>query len=284
MPDIEKQACPLPLDDEPAPFVQLQVLRHHAESEESGVLADDLVAEEYPVALVFNGISHAVMMASPINLKEFAVGFTLSEGIAGSHKEIHDVEVTCYPDGAEVQLTIAQSAFVKLKEHRRTLTGRTGCGVCGTESLRLLDLAPERVTAPAPQIAEGAIQRILAELPNNQPLTRATGCAHAAAWCSPDGTIHKVFEDVGRHNALDKLFGWLALSDIDTGTGFVFLTSRASYELIRKAARMNVGLVATISAPTALAIRIAHAAGIRLLSFCRKNGCVEYPLNLKSEP
>jgi len=270
--------CPLPSDEAPSPLKALPVQRFRQGQSQ---VCEDVVAEEFPVALVFNGISHAVMMATPQNLEEFALGFALSEGIVASRREIHDLELQFYPDAAEVQLTIAQEAFLKLKDHRRTLTGRTGCGVCGTESLALLDLAPERLASrPAIAVDHATILRILAELPPHQKLMQATGCAHAAAWCSAEGAVMQVFEDVGRHNALDKLFGWMAMGEIDPRQGLVFLTSRASYELVRKAARCNVGVIATISAPTALAIRIAQDAGIRLLSFCRQNGFVEYPKTL----
>lgn len=253
----------------------LTVLRHR---EDSLLACQDAVAEEFPVALVYNGISHAVMMVTPCDLEEFAIGFTLSEGIVSGRSEIHDLEVLFHADAAEVQLTIAQVAFIKLKAHRRTLTGRTGCGVCGTESLQLLDLVPEKVdVTQAFELNHHLVQCILATLPQHQPLMAATGCAHAAAWCTAAGEIVQVFEDVGRHNAMDKLLGWMALQEIDPSRGLIFLTSRASYELVRKAARRNIPVLATISAPTALAIRIARAAGIRLLSFCRPNGFVEYP-------
>ena len=250
------------------------VLRYRADGVER---CQDVVAEECPVALVFNGISHAVMMVTPTDLEEFAIGFALSEGIVASLREIFDVEVSFYAASAQVDVAIAQSAFARLKEHRRTLTGRTGCGVCGTESLELLDLQPEKVDPSAAlKVGRQALQAILSALPQYQTLTQATGCAHAAAWCNVEGGILRVFEDVGRHNALDKLLGWMANEGIDGRSGLVFLTSRASYELLRKAARRNIGVVATISAPTALAIRIAQAAGIRLLSFCRSTGFVEY--------
>lgn len=268
-------ACDAQVGNPPTAQKELPVLRHRPDGVQSCL---DRVAEEFPVALVFNGISHAVMMVTPCNLEEFAIGFTLSEGIVASRREIHDLEVLFHADGAEVQLTIAQSAFVNLKEHRRTLTGRTGCGVCGTESLQMLDLMPEAVVAAQSLVVNHqAIQRILAELPQHQPLMQATGCAHAAAWCTADGEIVRVFEDVGRHNAMDKLLGWMARQDVNPAQGLIFLTSRASYELVRKAARSNIPVIATISAPTALAIQIAQAAGIRLLSFCRQNGFVEYP-------
>ncbi len=262
-------------DTLPQHLKQIEAVRHRQDDLHT---CQDQVAEEYPVALVYNGISHAVMMATPCNLEEFAIGFTLSEGIVSSLREIHDVEVFFHAEGAEVQLTIAQPAFIQLKDHRRTLTGRTGCGVCGTESLQLLDLEPEKVSTERTFNPDHPlIQRILTALPQHQSLMQATGCAHAAAWCSAEGEIVQVFEDVGRHNAMDKLLGWMARQNINPAHGLVFLTSRASYELVRKAARLNIPVVATISAPTSLAIRIAQTAGIQLLSFCRANGFVEYP-------
>lgn len=271
----DTESCPLlPEDQAPDVAKTLQVQRHRGGEITA---CSDTVAEEWPVSLVFNGISHAVMMTTPADLEEFALGFALSEGIVASPAEVFDIEVEHHADGAEVKLDIAQPAFLKLKEHRRSLVGRTGCGVCGTESLEMLDLVPEKVRAAALAIGQPELLKVLTGLPRYQTLTQATGGAHAAAWCSAEGEILQAFEDVGRHNALDKLLGWMARQKVDTAQGFVFLTSRASYELVRKAARCNVPLVATISAPTALAIRIAWQSGIRLLSFCRQNGFVEYP-------
>ena len=243
----------------------------------------DQVGQEWPVALVFNGISHAVMMCTPRELEAFAVGFAISEGIVKRRADIRDIEVAFHRDGvklpyAHVELTIAQEAFVALKERRRALAGRTGCGVCGIESIDLLDLSPERVpeTGFMARLAPDAIARAARELPAHQALTRLTGGLHAAAWCDADGAISIAFEDVGRHNALDKLIGRLVLDRVDTTNGFVFLSSRASYELVRKAARVGIPMVATISAPSSLAIAIARQAGIRLVSFCRETSYVEY--------
>jgi FdhD protein len=238
----------------------------------------DMVAEEFPVALVYNGISHAVMMCTPMDLEEFAVGFTLTEGIVASRAEIYDLEVFVHAESAEVQLTIAEPAFLQMKEKRRAMAGRTGCGVCGIESLELLDLAPSKITRSTGAIQASAevLARASRELLPHQSLMQRTGGVHAAAWCSAEGEVLKVFEDVGRHNALDKLIGHLALRRMPMQEGFVFLSSRASYELVRKAARMDIGMVATISAPTTLAIRIARDAGLTLASFCRQNGFVEY--------
>lgn len=256
-------------------YLDVPMVRHQAGVATAG---RDMVAEEYPVALVYNGIAHAVMMATPRDLEEFAVGFTLTEGVVGSVRDIYDLDVCCGEDSAEVRLTIAQPDLVKLKARRRALTGRTGCGVCGIESLALLDLVPEKITRPLPPlVASSAILgRAARELLPYQELMHKTGGVHAAAWCTAEGAIVKVFEDVGRHNGLDKLIGYLALHRIAMHDGFVFLSSRASYELVRKSARMHIGLVATISAPTSLAIRIARQAGIQLASFCRRDGFVDY--------
>ncbi|MBT2790658.1 formate dehydrogenase accessory sulfurtransferase FdhD [Paraburkholderia strydomiana] len=259
--------------------VERQVHRHRGAAVET---VRDHVGQEWPVALVFNGISHAVMMCTPRDLEAFAVGFAISEGIVGRGSDIQDIEVELHDDGelphAEVQLQVVQQAFVALKEKRRALAGRTGCGVCGIESIDLLDLKPERVpdTGFLQRLAPDAIARAARELPQHQALTRLTGGLHAAAWCDAAGAIRYAFEDVGRHNALDKLIGQLVLDRVDTKEGFVFLSSRASYELVRKAARVDVPMVATISAPSSLAIAIARKAGVRLVSFCRETSYVDY--------
>jgi FdhD protein len=258
--------------------VERQVHRHRGGAVETVI---DHVGQEWPVALVFNGISHAVMMCTPRDLEAFAVGFAISEGIVERGSDIQDIELALY-DGelphAEVQLQVVQQAFVALKEKRRALAGRTGCGVCGIESIDLLDLKPERVpdTGFLQRLAPDAIARAARELPGHQALTRLTGGLHAAAWCDASGAIRLAFEDVGRHNALDKLIGQLVLDRADTRDGFVFLSSRASYELVRKAARVDVPMLATISAPSSLAIAIARQAGVRLVSFCRETGYVDY--------
>ncbi|MCC7644075.1 MULTISPECIES: formate dehydrogenase accessory sulfurtransferase FdhD [unclassified Janthinobacterium] len=259
---------------ERAGFVERAIVRHQAGAATPAI---DRVAEEIPVALVFNGISHVVMMATPRDLEAFAYGFALTEGVVASADAIFDCEVFLRPDSAEVALRIAQEDFVRLKDRRRQLTGRTGCGVCGIDSIEMLDLQPAplppsliRVDLPA------ALARASAGLREHQTLMRETGGVHAAAWCTPDGDIVHVFEDVGRHNGLDKLIGHLALSGADMRRGFVFLSSRGSYELARKAARMRIPLLATISAPSSLAISIATQAGMKLAGFCRQDAYVDY--------
>ena len=269
----------LETDDQPG-FVERQVRRHR--KNEVAIAADN-VGQEWPVALVFNGISHAVMMCTPRDLEAFAVGFSMTEGIVERGSDIHDIEVYLRDDGvalphAEVHLQVVQQAFASLKDKRRALAGRTGCGVCGIESIDLLDLQPERVpeTGFLNRLASDAIERAARELPAHQQLTKLTGGLHAAAWCDENGAVRYAFEDVGRHNALDKLIGRLILRREDTTQGFVFLSSRASYELVRKSARVGVPMIATISAPTSLAISIAKQAGLRLVSFARENSFVEY--------
>jgi FdhD protein len=254
-------------------YITREIRRHQGDAV---ALEIDNVAEEVPVALVYNGISHAVMMATPLDLEAFAVGFSLTEGIVDTVREIYDVEVEPGCDGIEVRLEISQRAFMAMKDRRRTLAGRTGCGVCGIESLALLDLIPEPLAARGIAPTATMVRQAADALRARQQLMAATGGVHAAAWCGPDGRLQAVFEDVGRHNALDKLIGHLARARESLGDGFVFLSSRASYELVRKAARMQIPMLATISAPTSLAIRIAEQAGVRLLSFCRQDGFVEY--------
>lgn len=264
---------------EPSGTIELNVRRQRGHTFEE---TTDHVGQEWPVAIVVNGISHAVMMCTPCDLEAFAVGFARSEGIVSSGAEIQDIEVMLYEDGptpyAEVQLTVIQEAFANLKEKRRSMAGRSGCGVCGIESVALLDLDPERVPdlSLLDRLAPDAIAHAARALPAHQTLTRLTGGLHAAAWCDATGEIRYAFEDVGRHNALDKLIGQLLLSREDFSQGFVFLSSRASYELVRKAARVGIPMVATISAPSSRAISIAKQAGLKLLSFCRESGYVDY--------
>jgi FdhD protein/phenylacetyl-CoA:acceptor oxidoreductase accessory protein len=228
----------------------------------------DAVAEEVPVALVYNGVSHAVMLASPAEIEDFAIGFSLSEGIARSYGEILDIELVEGCKGIEAYVTLPAEREFFLKQRRRSLAGRTGCGLCGTESLDQLAGA----AAPVPNsllLAGGALARAESEITAAQPLFALTGAVHAAAWCSPKGEIQLVREDVGRHNALDKLIGALAAERANFSDGFVLMTSRASYEIVQKAAAVGIELVAAISAPTGMAIRVAEAAGVTLVGFAR---------------
>lgn len=226
------------------------------------------VADESPVALAYNGISHAVMLASPADLEDFAVGFSLSEGIVGGFAEIHDVEVSHAAEGITVDVTIGNGPFARLKDRRRTLAGRTGCGLCGTESLDQVLRPVERVAssfAIDPETLH-ALARLLAQ---QQPLHARTGASHAAGWGRADGSLDFVREDVGRHNALDKLIGALARQRIDARDGIAMLTSRASSEMVQKAATVGIPMLAAISAPTGLAVRIAEDTGVTLVAWLR---------------
>ena len=226
----------------------------------------DLVAEEIPVALVYNGISHAVMMTTPNMLEEFALGFTLAEGIASTPSEIYSIEVTdgCR-GGKNVELEIASECFWKLKERRRAMTGRTGCGLCGIESL-------EETFTQTFDLEH--YDRALGYLEEVEVLGRLTGCTHAAAWVLPDGTLAGGAEDVGRHVALDKLLGLRTRKKWQEGA--LVISSRASYEMVQKAAMCGVEIMFAVSAPTTLAIELAEKACITLAAFCRRGRANDY--------
>ena len=228
----------------------------------------DIVAEEVPVALVYNGVSHAVMLATPADLEDFALGFSLTEGIVAQRREIYDIVVQPGELGVEVQLEIASERFAALKARRRNLTGRTGCGLCGVESLEAAVRHPTPL-AQRVRVHDDAILRAMTELPSHQPLHTLTGGAHAAAWSDLDGNLLLAREDVGRHNALDKLIGALSHASIDLTEGFVAVTSRASYEMVQKAASQGISLLAAVSAPTAYAVRLATEANVALVGFAR---------------
>lgn len=239
--------------------------------------SDDEVIEEVPVALVYNGISQAVMLASPADLEDFALGFSLGEGILAHRRELYDLEVRNTCNGISIEMDIAPQRFLQLKERRRNLAGRTGCGLCGVESLADVARMPAALaTTGEQQVSLTAIDRCLQQLNDWQPLRRQTGSAHGAAWADLAGNIECCREDVGRHNALDKLVGALARRQTPRGAGFALVTSRASYEMVQKAATAGITTLVAISAPTSLAIRQAEAAGIMLLGFARPGQLVAY--------
>jgi FdhD protein len=237
--------------------------------------AHDDVAEEVPVALEYNGISHAVMLVTPSDLEEFALGFSLSEGILASPDDCYEIEAEQSDAGITLHLRISSAAFMLLKDRRRNMAGRTGCGLCGTESLGQV-LRPLPQLAPRQTLSAGGIRRALAGLELLQPLNQITGGTHAAAWCLPSGELYAGFEDVGRHNALDKLIGFMAKTRMDFADGFAVLTSRASVELVQKAATVGIHALVAISAPTALAVRTAQACGMTLVAFARGDRFVAY--------
>ncbi len=235
----------------------------------------DNIAQEIAVALVYNGIAHAVMMASPANLQEFALGFSLSEGIITSDAEIYDIELDSSDKGIEIRIEISSQRMMLLKSHRRNLTGRTGCGLCGSESLEKAIRPINQVTPKAMQ-SFSVIQRALSQLSQHQKLQALTGAVHGAAWCDDAGDVKFLREDVGRHNALDKLIGALATQNIDTNSGFVLISSRASYEMVQKASSMNIATLVAVSAPTVLAIKLANIANLNLIGFARTGRHVIY--------
>ncbi|MBP9907150.1 MAG: formate dehydrogenase accessory sulfurtransferase FdhD [Rhodoferax sp.] len=228
----------------------------------------DHVAEEAAVALEFNGISHAVMLATPVELEDFACGFALTEGIVDSLAQVLDCDVSASAQGYTVHLRIAAGCFARLKDQRRNLTGRTGCGLCGTESLAHA-LRPVRPLAPRCSFTATALRCAEASLRGRQGLLSVTGATHAAAWCSAIGQIALLREDVGRHNALDKLIGALLRSKTDPSRGFVVVTSRASVEMVQKAAAAGIGLLAAVSGVTGLAVDVAQHSGLTLAGFVR---------------
>ena len=254
---------------------QARVTTHRAGHTER---ATDWLADEVPVALVFNGISHAVMLATPADLDDFALGFGLTEGLLADASELHDVEIQQTKLGIELRMDVAGACEFRLKERRRNLTGRTGCGLCGTESLEHV----QRVL-PVPVVGEhrthvtaGAVARALRSLREAQSLQQSTGAAHAAAWCNSDGDALLLREDIGRHNALDKLAGAMSRAQTDASHGFVCVTSRASFEMVQKTAMTGASMLVAVSAPTALAVQTAVAAGLALAGFARREDFVAY--------
>ena len=263
----------------------------------NGVMTEtiDKVAEETPIALIYNGVSHAVMLATPQDLEDFALGFSLSEGILQNKSELYDVEIVVQAQGLELRLDVATEAFVKLKQRRRNLVGRTGCGLCGAESLEqalrlpenALNLAkntPSSIHAPSrahikttkvEMIDAVSIQVAFHAMQTKQVLQQATGATHACAWVNVRGEIESLREDVGRHNAMDKLIGALAKLP-EKSDGFVLTSSRASVEMVQKVALAGYNLLAAISAPTGLAIRVAETYGVTLVGFLRENQFVIY--------
>jgi FdhD protein len=235
----------------------------------------DIVAEEVPVAFEYNGIAHTVMLSTPADLKDFALGFSLSEGIVAQPGEVFDVEIEEELTGITLHLEIAGSAFAKLKQRRRSLAGRTGCGLCGTESLQQVQRHPDKV--PSGQyFSPEAVHVALSRLPQMQALQTITGAVHAAAWARDDGAIIHIEEDIGRHNALDKLIGTLAMMGEIFADGFVIVTSRASYEMVQKSAAVGIPMLVAVSAPTSLAIDLAQETGLTLAGFARGGGHVVY--------
>ena len=233
--------------------------------------ADRALAEETPIALTYNRLTHAVMMATPADLEDFAIGFSRSEGIIARATEIEELEIVTAEHGVECRMWVSVKHLERLEQRRRSLSGPTGCGLCGLESLA------EAVRMP-PAVAEGGsvtaaeLQSAIAAMPDLQRLNRQTRAVHAAAfWRRGDGIV-ALREDVGRHNALDKLSGALAQAGLDGNPGIVAMTSRISVELVQKAAVLGASILVAVSAPTRLALRLADTAGMTLVGIARRDG------------
>lgn len=252
--------------DLPAPLLTLPL---------PGGAAEESVAVEVPVALTVNEVSQAVMLATPADLEDFALGFALNEGWIAGRQELLDVEATRQTGGIELALRVTAAREQQLKARRRLLAGRTGCGLCGLESLAQVG-AVQPAPVQAPTLMAGALDRALAALKPAQVLNARCGGLHAAAWCGPAGDLRLAREDIGRHNALDKLCGALARSGDDPRGGFVLMSSRASFELVHKTAMAGVGLLACMSAPSSLAIETAQQLGLQLWAFVREGRATRY--------
>lgn len=235
----------------------------------------DEVAEEAPVALTFNSIPHVVMLATPRDLTDLGRGFALTEALVATPGEIRAAELRQQDGALEVALSIPQERLSQLLARRRNLEGRTGCGVCGAETIEDAIRRPEPVAAGG-GISRERLARALAELRGWQQLGASTGSLHAAAWVDWQGRIQLVREDVGRHNALDKVVGALLERGVDRQDGFLIVTSRASYEMALKAATAGVRVLVAVSAPTALAVRLAEGANLTLVGFARESQQVVY--------
>jgi FdhD protein len=233
------------------------------------------VVEETPVAIVYNGIPHVVMMATPTDLEDFALGFSLTEELIQSPADLEHVEVVRYSRGVEIQATVAERCAAVIAERTRRLTGRTGCGICGADGVDAVLKQIHPVEGGGP-VTIGALQRALAALAEDQPLNAASGAVHAAAWARLDGSLALVREDVGRHNALDKLVGGTMKAGLDRGAGFIVVTSRASFEMVQKTAVLGAPLLAAISGPTGLAVRVARESGVTLVGFARGSRFTAY--------
>lgn len=238
---------------------------------------EDEIAEEKAVAMVYNGISHAVMMATPLDLQDFALGFSLTEGIIDDANQLRSMDIVQSDLGYELQMDIASSAFMLLKQRRRQLSGRSGCGICGLESLEAVRPGVEKVCSDAYATDTAlptyeAVDKAIAQLGEQQLLRAQCGAVHAAAFVNCDGEIQLLREDVGRHNALDKLLGALATQQeiLDRGNGFVIVSSRASYEMVYKTASQSIKTLVAASAPTGMAIELAEEAQMNLIGFVRQ--------------
>lgn len=233
----------------------------------------DTLAKEVPVALVYNDIAHTVMMCSPRDLEDFAMGFSLTEGIIDKPADIYGIDIEEVCNGMEARIELATRCFVALKDHRRTLTGRTGCGICGAEQIQQVY---KNVAKLDRTLTFHILQfdTCLQQLYEAQELGKQTGSTHAAAFFSAEGKLLAIREDVGRHVALDKLLGWHARAD--KPQGFIVVTSRASYEMVQKTVSCGIEMLVAISAATDLAVQMAEQYNLTLVGFAREGRATIY--------
>lgn len=261
-----------PLAHDLPPGAHGRIARRHEPARDGGGFLTsthrEIVAEESPVALVYNGHSFAVMMATPADLEDFALGFSLTEGILERADECEKIEVEELARGHEVRLTVTEARALALRARTRALAGRTGCGLCGVDSIAEALRPVERPESHAAFDA-ATIVAAVAAFPDFQVLNHATGATHAAAFVDSMGRIVALREDVGRHNALDKLIGALFRDHLPMGRGFVVVSSRCSYEMVHKTAAAGIPAIVSVSAPTGLAVDLAVRLGVGLAAFAR---------------
>lgn len=228
------------------------------------------VPVEAPVAFEYNGLGYAVMMATPHDIVDFAIGFTLAEGLVRDADAIVDIDIARVDAGWIVRITLPDDSIGPVRDRARLRLSEGSCGLCGIEGIEQV-MRPLPALSPGPRVDSIAIARALRALPGHQPLSQRTGAVHAAAFCDANGHIVMVREDVGRHNTLDKLVGALTQRGQDMGEGFVLLTARCSYELVEKTVRAGCPILVTISAPTSLAVERAKVAGLTLVGLARSD-------------
>jgi FdhD protein len=229
------------------------------------------IPEETALALTYNGGTYAVMMGTPQNLEDFAIGFSLSEGVVQSPEEISSLEIVDLDDGIELRMWLAEDKAGRLSERRRHIAGPTGCGLCGIDSIAEA-VRPAAIVARGRSFDPRELMTAMAAMPPLQPINVETRAVHAAAFWTPADGIVALREDVGRHNALDKLAGALAQARTPASEGIVLLTSRVSVEMVQKTVAIGAGVMIAVSAPTALAVKMAEAAGITLVAVARADG------------
>ena len=257
--------------DDPQRAFRARVVRYDGARGESRDIA---VAVEAPLNIVYGDTPYAVMMVTPADIEDFVYGFSLTEGVIGGASEIRGVELSRQHEGYVASVNLVPDALRRHMARRRNLSGRTSCGLCGVEDFKQLPSAPGKVGAR--EVAPEAIGRALHALHEKQNLFRTTHAVHGAAWCTDDGEVLVVREDVGRHNALDKTIGACLRAGYSPREGFALITSRCSFEMIEKAAIFGAPALVSVSAPTSLAIERAQTLGVTLIAVARDDGALAF--------